>query len=532
MTSRLRAIGFAAVLAVALARAAGDAWVGEDAFITFRVIDNAVNGYGLRWNVTERVQVFTHPAWLILNAGAYALTREVANTTTAIAFACTALAVALLAIGAARAPASRTRVGALFEPTVLALAWLASPTLARYATSGFETSLTLLLVSLFAVALARDPSARSLTLASLAASLGALDRLDLVVLFAPPLALAALRVPARARARSLAIGALPLAAWLAFAVVYYGSALPNTAPAKLAAGVPRSFFVREGLRYVADFAARDPAGAAIVLLAVAGASLGLLTARDAPERAKARERASLAAGACAYALYVVYVGGDFLSGRFFVPSLWASAIVLAGSFDAFERGFGGAQRGRIAPLAASAAAAVAIAAAFALAARSAAQTPAAGPIHERSLARLELGLDGRWSGTPMARVFAERGEALRARAEQSGEPVVAVLGEVGFAGFAAGPRVEIVDPHALTDAFLAHCPPDPSQPWRIGHLPRAVPPGYLDARASGDASTLAPALRAHFDRSALLARAPLASAERWRAILAVGGARARCGDGV
>jgi len=37
------------------------AWVCGDAYITFRTIDNLVHGYGLRWNVDERVQAFTHP---------------------------------------------------------------------------------------------------------------------------------------------------------------------------------------------------------------------------------------------------------------------------------------------------------------------------------------------------------------------------------------------------------------------------------------------------------------------------------------
>ena len=41
-------------------------WVSDDAFITMRVIDNFLRGYGLVWNVGERVQVFTHPLWLFV----------------------------------------------------------------------------------------------------------------------------------------------------------------------------------------------------------------------------------------------------------------------------------------------------------------------------------------------------------------------------------------------------------------------------------------------------------------------------------
>src|SRR5690349_1910100 len=51
-----------AIFAVVLARA----WVGDDALITVRTLDNLMHGYGLRWNVDERVQAFTHPLWAFL----------------------------------------------------------------------------------------------------------------------------------------------------------------------------------------------------------------------------------------------------------------------------------------------------------------------------------------------------------------------------------------------------------------------------------------------------------------------------------
>ena len=41
-------------------------WISDDSFITMRVVDNFLHGYGLVWNVGERVQVFTHPLWLFL----------------------------------------------------------------------------------------------------------------------------------------------------------------------------------------------------------------------------------------------------------------------------------------------------------------------------------------------------------------------------------------------------------------------------------------------------------------------------------
>jgi len=53
-----------------------NAWLVDDAYITFRTVVNAVNGHGLVWNIGERVQVYTHPLWMFLITGLYAVTSE------------------------------------------------------------------------------------------------------------------------------------------------------------------------------------------------------------------------------------------------------------------------------------------------------------------------------------------------------------------------------------------------------------------------------------------------------------------------
>ncbi len=57
------------------------AWFSDDAYFSFRSIDNFVNGYGLTWNVQERVQAFTHPLWVLLLSTFYFFTREIYLTT-------------------------------------------------------------------------------------------------------------------------------------------------------------------------------------------------------------------------------------------------------------------------------------------------------------------------------------------------------------------------------------------------------------------------------------------------------------------
>ena len=54
-----------------------NAWVSDDAYITFRVIENFLAGYGLTYNPFVRVQVYTHPAWMFLLSGLYFVERMV-----------------------------------------------------------------------------------------------------------------------------------------------------------------------------------------------------------------------------------------------------------------------------------------------------------------------------------------------------------------------------------------------------------------------------------------------------------------------
>ena len=53
-----------------------NAWMSDDAYITFRTVDNFVHGYGLTWNITERVETYSNPLWMFLVAVFYFFTNE------------------------------------------------------------------------------------------------------------------------------------------------------------------------------------------------------------------------------------------------------------------------------------------------------------------------------------------------------------------------------------------------------------------------------------------------------------------------
>ncbi|GAC1425699.1 MAG: hypothetical protein NVSMB6_26330 [Burkholderiaceae bacterium] len=72
------------------------AWVTEDAFITFRTVDNALSGLGLTWNPGERVQTYTHPLWFGLLLTGIAIFNDAYYVSLALSYAL--LIITLLAL--------------------------------------------------------------------------------------------------------------------------------------------------------------------------------------------------------------------------------------------------------------------------------------------------------------------------------------------------------------------------------------------------------------------------------------------------
>ena len=110
-----------------------NAWVGDDAYITLRSVDNFVHGYGLRWNVHERVQVFTHPLWMLLCSAAFFLTREAFYTVIALSF--------LVCAGTFVAYRKLLGIDEAWKAFVLVVVLTASKTYMDFSSSGLENCL-------------------------------------------------------------------------------------------------------------------------------------------------------------------------------------------------------------------------------------------------------------------------------------------------------------------------------------------------------------------------------------------------------
>lgn len=435
------------------------AWLCDDAYITLRTLDNLVGGYGPVFNPGERVQAYTHPFWLLWLLPAYALFREAWLVPIAMGLATSGLA---LAVGLR---AARTNGAAVLMSCV----WVSSKAAVDYATSGLENPLLHLLLAAFY--LEWTGPARPGRLGLLAAGLG-LTRLDALWVVLPALA-------PRPRARP---ALWPLLAWHAFTLFYYGSWLPNSALAKLGAGIPRAALAEASVSSFAWMVAHDPiALAAIAAAVVAGRAAGL--------------------GVALHLLWIVYVGGDFMGGRFFAAPLWLGLLALA----------------RV-PLDGRRLAAVGVVA-LAVGLANPRAPLRAGPAYARA-APLGGVVDERgyyWRATGL---LVDRRERLppefTARAD---DPRVVVKSVIGQYGYTAGPGRHVIDRLGLADPLLARLPVEDPQRWRIGHYRRAVPDGYLASVAAGRNEIVDPAIHDLYEDVRLATRAPLLAPGRAGALL-------------
>lgn len=502
-----------------------NAWVVDDAYITFRSVDHWVHGRGMVWNADERVQAYTHPLWMMLMSAAYFATRELFFTSILLSLA---LSLAAVAIAACRATGCMARDA--WRVALLAVGLAACKAFVDFASSGLENPLSYLLAAAFLFLLLDPrlregpPSPRDAAILSLLASLSFLNRMDTILLFAPAMAWVLWRARAQPKGKLLAILAAtsaPAWGWLLFSTFYYGFPFPNTAYAKaFATGFPTSWKVERGLEYLGNSIRLDfPA----YLLALAAAGIAAWR-RSLPAL-------MLLAGCVLYTLYVVVsaASATHMSGRFFAVPLFIAISLLAAQAEWPKAAWG-----------ACAALAVFLAWSPVSPFKHATRFYDPGEVAPNAIdTKWFVALEGaalaNWRpGVSMPNhAWRDYGEHIR---DQPGRVHLggAFGGEaVGYTGFFAGPDKHIVDFVALTDPLLARLPAVPLArgEWRSGHFRRGIPAGYLESLEARENLIEDPAVRALYDDLLLATRGPLLAPGRLRAIMRLNtGAHADAGN--
>ena len=279
--------------------------VSDDAYISFRYIRRLLEGQGLTFNDGERVEGFSHPLWILLVAGGTRLTGlAIPDLARALGLACSLSTIACL-FASRRAFASGNQIA-----TAAIVLLLVFPGFHVYATSGLETPLLMLLLTIGTVASLgrRTPT----TLASLSFGFAAITRPEglLYGLFS---------FGNRVRAfGQLAILISPFVAYEVFRVTYFETWLPNAFRAKLP-GAWGTFF---GLEYLGQAA-----------IAVGWPFLLALVFRVRGDIEDFRRVLRAAIGPLlAGILFVLYAWGDWMPFSRFLAPVWPSAALVVASW--------------------------------------------------------------------------------------------------------------------------------------------------------------------------------------------------------
>jgi arabinofuranosyltransferase len=450
------------------------------------VILNTVHGFGPNFNLGERVQVYTHPLWFLL----LTIAEFFAGNIFAVGITL-AIVVSLLALGILLCRLARNWQMGLFSAGVL----LCSRSFIDYSTSGLENPLSHLFIVLsvyFGRRAAEDKGYSALRNLILCGSALYLCRPDLILLAAPLIAYIGVtrHTSWLGTARQIAIGALPILAWTGFSLFYYGSPFPNTAAAKLGAGVPLSDRIPQGIVYFLHSLIHDPVTllCAALSLYLAWSSRGLLL--------------SIAAGIPIYFAYLLWIGGDFMCGRMFSAPLVAAVCVIS-TFDLSPRK-----------------SLAALAVALLLSLTTAAPPFLSGPNFSDRDITLDGVADERGFYYQQTGLFAPGRPPMKNPDWSIRNPQFEMAcGGVGGLGLQSGPGTYVIDSCALANPLLARLPALQKPKPRVGHMVRQLPTGYIESlRTNGNLLT-DPATHTLYETIRRVTTGPLLDPARLTAIL-------------
>lgn len=429
------------------------AWLCDDAYITFRTVDNFINGYGLRWNVVERVQTYTHPLWMFLVSVVYFFTREVFFTSILLSIIISLITAYLLIFQLAKN---------FYNAVLIIFPILLSKSFIDFSTSGLENSLSHLLFIILSIVYLREEklTKRKFILGSLS-SLILLNRYDYILILLPIL-IFELKKASKKELKIFFLGFSPVIIWIIFSLWYYGFPFPNTGYAKLNTGIDRILLVREGLYYFKESFAVDPLTFITILISF------LLVIIN-----KEKKLLLISLGTLIYFGYIVFVGGDFMAGRFFTVPFVLSLVVLSQI-----------QLRKICTLL------MVVLVIILLGVVSLYRTIFNESIEFwKQIIRFDSIsiMDERkfyYNGSNLIDTFKGKKMptfhwVIDGKEMRKSEHKFFSTFNIGFQGYYAGPEIYILDKFALSDPLLSRLPS--KKGWWIGHFARAIPEGYPES---------------------------------------------------
>jgi arabinofuranosyltransferase len=368
-----------------------------------------------------------------------------------------------------------------------------------YSTSGLENPLTHLILLLFILVYLtqEENSQRSIFVLAMLAALGGVDRLDTLLFYFP--ALLILFWQSRNKFKTfitLGLGFLPLIAWELFSLFYYGFPFPNTAYAKINTGIPTSSLVIQGMHYYLNSLKMDP----ITLLIIFTVSAVVLASKNSRHR-------TIIAGVLLYLLYTVYIGGDFMSGRYFSTPLLACTALLSTMDFKSQKVYG---------LALGLVLLIGIAPIYLIPERNFSFGAGAESYHRPFV-------DGRGiSDERNVYISLSLFERLKLKEAPSAgyarekwvylpnEPMrVKLVGPLGTNSMTMGPNFHMIDLNSLADPLMTRMPLYQIDKWRIGHFRHMIPKGYMETLKTGENLIVDKNIAMYYDKLSLVIKGNL-----------------------
>ena len=346
---------------------------------------------------------------------------------------------------------------------------------------------------------------------SLMTGLTLLNRMDTVLIVFPALTYACLKDYRRNKKRLLYLipaGLSPFVLWEIFCIIYYGFPFPNSYYAKLQTGFPLSEYLIRGWRYYEYSFLFDTA----TLFGIA-AGLAAMFYKPADGRFIAA-----GAGVVLYLLYIFYIGGDFMAGRFFALTFFTALFLFP--YGKLSPGIGKTALTGIVCLAIPL---------ICIHKRNLdmpyAYTPPACLLPWNthpfcSLDEYEISSEKAFWKERISRfVLKNDSSGLKNFNKDLNDTHPVSIYETGGVIAFSRSRQHALDFAGITDALTARMPPVRYKDWKTGHIARLFPKGYKESLISGKNEIKDKEIAAYYDKLKEVVAAPLFSVGRFKTIL-------------
>lgn len=462
-------------------------WISDDGVIFFRVVENFLDGNGLSFNANERVNPCTSVFWTI-----YLIPFVYVFEYLGLSIMTSSLVFLVLTL--------KFMERNLSEGQFLTMSFLLglSNVFLEFSSSGLETPA----VFFFSLCFALFASKKNFNGYFYGVCfLMFMTRMDMILLIIPSI-LGSIKAIGFRRFFVATIHYFLLAIlWFLFSLFYYGWPLPNTFYAKITPYIDASSYFKQGTLYLFDFFLYDPVSSLAMILGIAY----FLT----------QKQFDLFLGMLLHILYILKVGGDFMTGRFFSAETILGIYALTNYLSSYDL------KTKLSVAVISTILSLTSGASLHLDGfvEDKECVKPSGVAFERKCYRMK---DTGWGKESKAGIFYWKWEKFKNQQLRSNVKIKSdLVGTLGRNGF-KNPLVRIRDIVALSDPFLARLPISPYQGryfspqdwWRSGHLVRLVPIGYYKSLVENQNYIAEESLAKYYDIINFMISGPLWNYDR------------------